>query len=126
MFPPNKLSSLLTRLERIFTHLLRATTEPAVSMPDGESALRVYVPKVKAHGNGHTQNADHDDVQELTAHERTLRRIVAQAAQVEQEDIESSTTLASLGLDSISAIRIAASARKQGLQVGVADVIQGR
>ncbi|KDN40599.1 acetyl-CoA synthetase-like protein [Tilletiaria anomala UBC 951] len=53
--------------------------------------------------------------------------IVAATAEVEESDIDPrATRLVSLGLDSVSAIRIVQKAREQGIQLSLRDVIDGK
>ncbi|KAL9594385.1 MAG: hypothetical protein Q9219_007063, partial [cf. Caloplaca sp. 3 TL-2023] len=56
----------------------------------------------------------------------TVRRLLAEVSGVALENITNNASIFSLGLDSISAIQIAATARKQSLSLSVADVLQGR
>ncbi|KAI4252425.1 MAG: hypothetical protein LQ352_004298 [Teloschistes flavicans] len=55
-----------------------------------------------------------------------VRRLLADASGIPDDHITEDASIFSLGLDSISAIQIAATAHKQGLNLSVADVLQGR
>ena len=56
---------------------------------------------------------------------RRVRKIVADVAGLPEADVDpSQTSLAALGLDSVSAIRICSEARKVGLQLSLRDVIE--
>ena len=56
----------------------------------------------------------------------TVRQLLAEASGLMTEHITNETSIFSLGLDSISAIQLAAAARKEGLKLSVADILQGR
>ncbi|KAI4176759.1 MAG: hypothetical protein LQ343_000852 [Gyalolechia ehrenbergii] len=56
----------------------------------------------------------------------TVRRLLAEASGISSESIAEDASIFSLGLDSISAIHLAAAARKETLKLSVADVLQGR
>ncbi|KAK6216964.1 non-ribosomal peptide synthetase [Colletotrichum tabaci] len=56
---------------------------------------------------------------EWTTTEGIIRGVLSQAANVEVESISKSHTLYNLGLDSISAIKVSALLRKEGLNLGV-------
>ncbi|KAK1675309.1 amino acid adenylation domain-containing protein [Colletotrichum godetiae] len=56
---------------------------------------------------------------EWTTTESTIRRILSRAADVEVRSIGKSHTLYNLGLDSISAIKVAALLRKEGVNLGI-------
>ncbi|GKT59886.1 non-ribosomal peptide synthetase [Colletotrichum tofieldiae] len=66
--------------------------------------------------------SDTDDG-EWTNTEIILRRVLSQAAGVEVESIKKGHTLYNLGLDSISAIKVSALLRKEGLSLGVRDLL---
>ncbi|KAL8788977.1 MAG: hypothetical protein Q9213_001386 [Squamulea squamosa] len=66
----------------------------------------------------------HVDVEPDTL--ETVQRLLAKVLGTATKNIASSASIFSLGLDSISAIQIAAEARKEGVQLSVADVLQGR
>ncbi|KAL8776543.1 MAG: hypothetical protein Q9194_003088, partial [Teloschistes cf. exilis] len=55
-----------------------------------------------------------------------VRTLLAKASGIAEDRITEDASIFSLGLDSISGIQIAATAHKQGLNLSVADVLQGR
>ena len=57
---------------------------------------------------------------------RKLRNVLAGISGIPAENIADKSSIFSLGLDSISAIQIAQTGRKEGLSVTVADILQGR
>lgn len=58
-------------------------------------------------------------------HEPLIQQILAEVAGVPFEAINPDTSIFSIGLDSLSAICIAAVCRSKGLKAGVADILQG-
>ena len=56
----------------------------------------------------------------------TVRRLLVKVSGITNENIANGASIFSLGLDSISAIQIAAEARKERVKLSVADVLQGR
>lgn len=62
---------------------------------------------------------------EAPAHEHLVRDILADIAGMPVENIRPDTSIFGIGLDSLSAIRIASVCRSKGLKAGVADILQG-
>ena len=56
----------------------------------------------------------------------TVRRLLVKVSGTSIEDVTNGTSIFALGLDSISAIQIATEARKEGVELSVANVLQGR
>ncbi|KAF3797679.1 Hydroxamate-type ferrichrome siderophore peptide synthetase [Colletotrichum gloeosporioides] len=73
----------------------------------------------KAPADSSTKITKSDEATEWTGTEKLLRRVLSQAAGVEESSISKSHTLYNLGLDSISAIKVSALLRKEGLNLGV-------
>ncbi|PWN48451.1 acetyl-CoA synthetase-like protein [Violaceomyces palustris] len=129
----DRLDRLLARLEAIFDHLISNPDERIVSLPSGESGVfpdptdpaiqGEEVDAVKALG---AESGDRDPESErLNEDEVKLAEIISEASNVALSELRPTSRLSSLGLDSISAIRIAASARRSGIAVGVADIVAG-
>lgn len=62
----------------------------------------------------------------MSHHENAVRKAVATAANIPDDEVKSSSTLQQLGLDSISAIKVSSSLRKQGLRLRVSDMMRAR
>ncbi|KAK1540354.1 amino acid adenylation domain-containing protein [Colletotrichum paranaense] len=69
-------------------------------------------------GSTPTTRPSGDDT-EWTPDESAIRRVLSRAANVEVQSISKNHTLYNLGLDSISAIKVAALLRKEGINLGV-------
>jgi aryl carrier-like protein len=66
-----------------------------------------------------------DDESDAPANELIVREVLAEVAGVPVDSISPSTSIYNIGLDSLSAIRIASICRSRGLKASVADVLQG-
>ncbi|GFG04010.1 nonribosomal peptide synthetase 2 [Aspergillus lentulus] len=66
-----------------------------------------------------------DSESDAPAHESIVRDVLAEVAGVPVDGITPSTSIYNIGLDSLSAIRIASICRSRGLKASVADVLQG-
>ncbi|KAL4806736.1 hypothetical protein BDV18DRAFT_119415 [Aspergillus unguis] len=62
---------------------------------------------------------------EVPEHETLIQSVLADVGGIPVEEIKPNTSIFNLGLDSLSAIRIASVCRSKGLKVGVADILQG-
>jgi ferricrocin synthase len=58
-------------------------------------------------------------------HESIIRDILSKVSKVSAESIQPDTSIFKIGLDSLSAIRVASMCRAAGLKAGVSDVLQG-
>ncbi|KAL4811941.1 hypothetical protein BDW67DRAFT_189164 [Aspergillus spinulosporus] len=58
-------------------------------------------------------------------HEETIRSVLADVAGISTDDIKPTTSIFNLGLDSLSAIRVASFCRTKGLKISVGDILQG-
>ncbi|KAL8723312.1 MAG: hypothetical protein Q9225_000364 [Loekoesia sp. 1 TL-2023] len=111
---------------RTFEYLLCDTFQ----CPDSPvTAVLDSLPMPSSNMSGHT-NVDNSQAQSdanITQDTLgTVRRLLARASGISAETISEDASIFSLGLDSISAIQIAAAARKEGLKLSVADILQGR
>ncbi|EXK75905.1 hypothetical protein FOQG_19331 [Fusarium oxysporum f. sp. raphani 54005] len=59
------------------------------------------------------------------SHEPVIRGILSKVSKVSIEAIQPDTSIFSIGLDSLSAIRIASMCRAAGFKAGVSDILQG-
>ncbi|KAK2685103.1 hypothetical protein QWA68_016399 [Fusarium oxysporum] len=59
------------------------------------------------------------------SHEPVIRDILSKVSKVSIEAIQPDTSIFSIGLDSLSAIRIASMCRAAGFKAGVSDILQG-
>ncbi|KAI9884044.1 MAG: NRPS [Watsoniomyces obsoletus] len=85
------------------------STNILLDHPNGKAAYDLNA------GTRHTNNK---------REEQSIRQLLARLSDVNEERIQGRTTIFQLGLDSICAVRIAASLREQGWNVFAADVLQ--
>ena len=113
-----KLNEVLKNFSTAFRDIVEHPTRCATALPDGlgELPLRRSVKSA--------QDSDVDG-SEAPAHETLVQQVLADIAGVPLETIKPSTSIFNIGLDSLSAIRIASTCRSKGFKAGVADILQG-
>ncbi|KAI4203069.1 MAG: hypothetical protein LQ350_002117 [Teloschistes chrysophthalmus] len=112
---------------RSFVHIFEETINDILNRPN-EPVLSAWEDSFAANGNVTTTSKPMADPS-VKADGNTLavvRKLLASASGISENKITEDASIFSLGLDSISAIQIAATAHKQGLNLSVADVLQGR
>ena len=72
----------------------------------------------------HVSEIDSTEAVELSPTAQTVRQILAQVAKVSSEDIAPSATIESIGIDSISAIKVAALLRKSNVVLTVSEIMR--
>ncbi|GFN18422.1 nonribosomal siderophore peptide synthase SidC [Aspergillus tubingensis] len=65
------------------------------------------------------------EASEAPPHEAIIQSVLAESAGVSVDNIKPNTSIFNIGLDSLTAIRIASICRSKGLKIGVADILQG-
>ncbi|PYH91604.1 nonribosomal siderophore peptide synthase SidC [Aspergillus ellipticus CBS 707.79] len=111
------LHHLLDEFVTAFRDVIEHPTRCATIVPDGLGDLPVKLSV--------EQPQDSSIDSEAPPHESILRSVLAESAGVSVDNIQPTTSVFSIGLDSLSAIRIAAICRSKGLKTGVADILQG-
>ncbi|PSK56044.1 Nonribosomal peptide synthetase 2 [Elsinoe australis] len=89
----------------------------------GQKVFKV-VEKVKSGGGETVKGAAGEDEGQLTDAERKIRDVVAQVANTPAEEVGRTTKLENLGIDSISAIKLASLLKKQGINLAVSKIIR--
>lgn len=117
----SNLDESLELFSAVFQDIIEHPTRCATVIPDGlgDLPLRLSVEEVKSPEVEQRQASD------VPAHESLVREILADAASVSADNIAPDTSIFNIGLDSLSAIRIASICRSKGLKAGVADILQG-
>ncbi|RAL16957.1 nonribosomal siderophore peptide synthase SidC [Aspergillus homomorphus CBS 101889] len=112
------LVKLLDEYAAIFEDIVEHPTRCATIVPEGLGDLPMKLARQELH--------DHEvEDSDKPIHEDIVRAILAEVAGVSVDNIKPSTSIFSVGLDSLSAIRIASLCRAKGLKTGVADILQG-
>ncbi|CBQ72362.1 Ferrichrome siderophore peptide synthetase [Sporisorium reilianum SRZ2] len=124
------LGGLVDRLEAVLQQLFERTEEAVSTLPDVFGEVRfpqLLAEDSKVNGlptsNGVSQNGA--EQQPLSDDGRKLAGIISKVAGVDEQALHGNTRLSLLGLDSISAIRIASQARKAGLQLRMGEIVAG-
>lgn len=120
---------MLRAVDEVLKRLVEKPEEEVLSF-EGENVSvmgqRVFkvVEKVKSGGGETAKGAAGDDEGQLTDAERKIRDVVAQVANTPAEEVGRTTRLENLGIDSISAIKLASLLKKQGINLAVSKIIR--
>ncbi|KAL0943050.1 peptide synthetase [Colletotrichum truncatum] len=113
---------LLHELDRALDYIVRTPNDNLLQF-DGDNVAICHLTSFQSRYNSQTQfskkNTAPEEETEWTDTESTIRRVLSQTAGVEVQSINKGHTLYNLGLDSISAIKVSALLRKEGINLGV-------
>ena len=112
------LSSWLTLFDLIFKDILENPDRSVLAYPESLRTLPLVASKVGKSINDFTI-APGTDLERIKA-------ALSEVSEITLDHIAPETSMFSLGLDSIAAIRVAAACRIKGVNLSVADVLQGR
>ncbi|RHZ54235.1 nonribosomal siderophore peptide synthase SidC [Aspergillus thermomutatus] len=101
-----------------FRDIIDHPTRCATAAPERLGGLPLRLSKTKKPERGESET-------DAPAHESIVRDVLAEVAGVPVDSIMPNTSIYNIGLDSLSAIRIASICRSRGLKAGVADILQG-
>ena len=113
-----QLQDWLTTFEQIFRDIIEHPNRSTLAFP---ASLQRLPLNVKADAN----HSVSEDVLKPGSDAESIRNALSEVSLVPPEDIANDASIFSLGLDSISAIRVAAACRARGYSINVADVLQG-
>ncbi|KAL4886629.1 hypothetical protein BJY04DRAFT_213387 [Aspergillus karnatakaensis] len=111
------LERFVEAFEGVFRDVVESPTRGVTSVPGGLGELPLKMSPSK----GEVVNSEGD----APEHEAIIQTVLSGVTGIPIEDIKPSTSIFNLGLDSLSAIRIASICRGKGLKVGVGDILQG-
>lgn len=109
----------LTNFEQAFEDILDHPQRSVMAFPSSLQTLPL------ANGSHKSHQLSHDEIKPGPDLD-TIKTALSEVSGFSLESISINASIFSLGLDSISAIRVAATCRKHGHGVSVADVLQGR
>ncbi|KAK5137565.1 hypothetical protein LTR08_008545 [Meristemomyces frigidus] len=124
---------LLARLDHVLSTLVATPEEPTVAFAESELSI-CGLPwfQLASFGNREDENAtpvggegEVEDL-ELSPLAIRIREAMAQVAKVPLDSIDPAASMESIGLDSISAIKVAALLRKQDISLSVGDIIRAK
>lgn len=129
IFTANALGQHLETLEETLRLVLADGSRSSTTMP---SKVSDVVPLPFTSGKGSIGPASSTVLSaKTTVHvssreQELVLAVVSEVLQMDKEDVDSTTPINQLGIDSIMAIQLASRLRAKGLGVGVADVLQGK
>ncbi|PQE19777.1 nonribosomal siderophore peptide synthase protein [Rutstroemia sp. NJR-2017a BVV2] len=112
------LNQICNNVDRILRDLLDSPQRSVTAYPEELHNLPLEIAVAKK------SSADYQDV----AHSPILsivRSALSEVAKIPEESISLDTSIFSLGIDSIAAIRVASICRRNDVQISVADILQG-
>ncbi|KAL4925076.1 nonribosomal siderophore peptide synthase SidC [Aspergillus undulatus] len=112
------LDLLIADFDAVFCDIISHPTRCATTVPQGLGEL----PLQRSPSKPQTSVVEDS---EATTHEGLLRSVLADVSGIPVDEIKPSTSIFKLGLDSLSAIRIASTCRAKGLKISVGDILQG-
>ena len=133
----NKLSgkAVLTMLCAILTTLMSCPDQPLIQEQDGEVLMcglswvqqavdDQTTPKPLPQSNGDQGPIKHE--KSFTATEAVIRDVLANVVKLDAEQITKTTGIFHIGLDSVSAIKVASLLRKKGIHLPVSAIIRAQ
>ncbi|KAJ1020728.1 hypothetical protein NDA16_004120 [Ustilago loliicola] len=125
-----RLAALAGRLEELLQHLLRNVDAPISTLPEicADTAFSTQLPEGSSVVNGSAHANDKPSAggeAPLTKEGRQLAAIISKVSGADESELHGDTRLSMLGLDSISAIRIASQARKAGINLRMGEIVAG-
>lgn len=111
------LRNALSQLSGAILDIIQNPSRLATAFPEGLHALPLAISNDEA--------ADESSRTDFNPDEAAIREIISEIASMPIEKITLRESIYAYGIDSISAIRVASACRKRGIQLGVADILQG-
>ncbi|RPB21806.1 hypothetical protein L211DRAFT_827739 [Terfezia boudieri ATCC MYA-4762] len=127
-----QVENMLQILDSLLSHIIESPDSPAV-LYDNDMVRFGNTKLVQIHRHL-TEGVAENSINETkaTGHvkedwcpfELKVRKVLSAIAQIPEAEIERSQTIFHLGLDSISAIRVSSELRKEGIWLGVAEILR--
>ena len=127
-----RVGNMLQVLDSLLSHIVEAPDSPAVSYDKdmvrfgNTKPVQIHKPlaeSVPENSINETKAAGHMRG-DWNPFELKVRKVLAAIAQIPEAEIEHSQTIFHLGLDSISAIQVSSELRKEGIRLGVAEILR--
>ncbi|EFW15725.1 non-ribosomal peptide synthetase [Coccidioides posadasii str. Silveira] len=120
-------ASLLDRIENCLLELIHNPNEPTVDFRD-ESAticgLTFSTASLNGVKNSYPLDKENSLAESWTPLEEAIRSILSSVANISEAEVTKDTTLFHIGLDSISAIKVASLLRKRSITLAVSDMLR--
>jgi amino acid adenylation domain-containing protein len=122
---------LLQTLDRVLGSIIRAPNEPTVKFSGAQVSICGLPPTslVSSTVNDGLDDARDESEEELSASSTEAAAIKSALSQVSRtplEELSSTSTIESIGIDSISAIKVVSLLRKQGVQISVGELVRAK
>ncbi|KAK5701155.1 NRPS protein [Elasticomyces elasticus] len=126
-------ADLLQHLDEVLNAIVERPMEPTVSFNESEASI-CGLPAFVLETQEDTIDASQpisdgetmQETQELSKIACSIREILAQVARLPVDDVSPTAAIESLGIDSISAIKVATLLRKQGISLTVSEILQAK
>ncbi|CBF89140.1 hypothetical protein AN0607.2 [Aspergillus nidulans FGSC A4] len=120
------LESFLSQYVEVFCDVVEHPARCVTAVPQGLGGLPLERASSRF-GQPVTDGSKPDSAPStpVPVHEETIRSVLADVVGISTDDIKPTTSIFNLGLDSLSAIRLASLCRTKGLKVSVGDILQG-
>jgi amino acid adenylation domain-containing protein len=115
----DQLQVWLAEFEQVFQDILEHPQRSVMAFPSSLQSLPLAMESAKSRPSPQDEIEPGRDLE-------SIRTVLSNISGISPENISVNASIFSLGLDSISAIQVATTCRKQGYGVSVADVLQGR
>jgi len=123
-------NDLLQQIDNVLRTIVEDPASPAlsfttkgVSICDQPAFKQDQNQTDSEHVNGQERDAD-SAIDQWNEEELAIRTVFAKVARIPEEEISKTSRLQNLGIDSISAIKLSSLLRKQGIKLGVSDLIK--
>lgn len=131
MFDQAGTEKLLQTLDQVLAAIVRTPDEPTVRFVDsGASICSSPTTELKADNVDQSPRIKEDEgenvVSDSSAEEVTIRDALCQVSKTSPGELSASSTVESIGIDSISAIKVVALLRKRGIKLSVGELIRAK
>lgn len=123
--------TLLQTLDQIVGEIIRTPDDPTVDFTGSQASVCGFpVTRVNDENPGslpnHEELEPEHDVSASSAEAATIKDALCQVSRTPPGELSGSSTIESIGIDSISAIKVVALLRKQGIQLSVGELIRAK
>lgn len=129
-FNDDRAQDLLRSLNQALEAIVRRPDEPTVTFRGSQSSicgLPFTICQTESVAmTSKSEEASDDDASSLSGEAITIRDVLCQVSKTPPEELSPSSTIESIGIDSISAIKVVALLRKQGVKLSVGELIRAK
>ena len=123
---------LLETVDQVLVAIINSPDESTVDFDEGQVSIcgmdSFYLDDLKEEGPERIEQRDEDEniSTDTSPTISSIMEAFAQVSKVPAAEMSSSTTIESIGIDSISAIKVAAILRKQDIHLGVSEILRAK